>query len=110
MWELDYFVAEMFCDADIPTAAALETATMFLAFANRAGAFMEIVPSTEPGRGKWEKRSFIFKDFQEDRMSECVKNVRKSRGLDAPVAKQEKSEDAPVAEAPAEEAPASTEE
>ena len=83
MWELDYFVAEMFCDEDIPEATALDTARMMLQFANRAGCFMEIVPSAEPGKGKWAKRAFNFSAFQEERMSRCVSNVRKSRGLDA---------------------------
>ena len=105
MWELDYFVAEMFCDDDIPEATALDTAKMMFNFANRAGCFMEIVPSAEPGKGKWAKRAFDFNAFQADRMDRCVGNIRKSRGLDkkeAPAAPA-----APVA--PAEEAPATEE-
>ena len=82
MWELDYFVAEMFCDEDIPEATALDTAKMMMQFANRAGCFMEIVPSTEPGRGKWSKKSFDFNAFREDRMNACVRNVQKSRGIE----------------------------
>ena len=102
-WELDYFVAEMFCDEDIPEANALDTAKMMLTFANRAGCFMEVVSSTEPGKGRWEKRAFDFNAFQEDRMKNCVANVRKSRGLD-------KKETAPATEtAPAETAPATEE-
>jgi hypothetical protein len=89
MWELDYFIAEMFCDEDIPEATALDTAKMMLQFANRAGCFMEIVPSAEPGKGKWAKRAFNFNAFQEERMSRCVGNVRKSRGIDVAPANQE---------------------
>ena len=95
----------MFCDDDIPEATALDTAKMMFNFANRAGCFMEIVPSAEPGKGKWAKRAFDFNAFQADRMDRCVGNIRKSRGLDkkeAPAAPA-----APVA--PAEEAPATEE-
>ena len=108
MWELDYFIAEMFCDEDIPEATALDTAKMMLQFANRAGTFMEIVPSAEPGKGKWAKRAFNFNLFQEERMARCVSNVRKSRGIDVAPKKEAAPE---VAPAPAvEAAPATTEE
>ena len=77
-WELDYFVAELCCDEDTPEANAIDVAKTMLQFANRAGYFMEIVPSSNPS-SKWEKRAFNFNAFQEDRMSACVGRVQSTK-------------------------------
>ncbi|MBQ9735881.1 MAG: hypothetical protein IJV96_03750 [Clostridia bacterium] len=98
-WELDYFIAELYCDDDMPEKSAGDVARTMLQFANRAGCFMEISPSTDPAKGKWEKRPFDLNAFQRDRMNACVSRVMASKGGKAP------AEDAPATEAPATEAP-----
>ena len=78
-WELDYFVAEMYFDDDMPEDEADRTAVVktLLHFANRAGCFMEIVPSRDPSE-KWEKRDFNLFDFLENRAS-ALDRVAKNR-------------------------------
>jgi len=78
-WELDYFVAEMYLDDDMPEDDGDRVAVVktLLHFANRAGSFMEIVPSRDPSK-KWEKRDFNFAEFLEYRMS-SLDRVARSR-------------------------------
>ena len=73
-WELDYFVAELYEDDDMPEANRLDVVREMMHFANRAGCFMEIVPSTKPGQ-KWEKRAFDLARFMEER-SDAIARVR----------------------------------
>ncbi len=104
-WELDYFVASLCCDEDTPEASAEDVAKTMLQFANRAGCFMEIIPSTVPSQ-KWEKRPFNFNAFKQDRMNSCVARIMAAR---APKVKSAPTAEAPATEAPATEAPASAE-
>ncbi len=78
--ELDYFVSEMFCADGMPEKEADKIAVVktLLHFANRAGSFMEIVPSKDPGK-KWEKKDFDLNTFLEER-SDKIRKVRESRG------------------------------
>ena len=89
--ELDYFVAEMFCADGMPERESDKIAVVktLLHFANRAGSFMEIVPSKDPSK-KWEKRDFDLSAFLEER-SDKIRKVKESRGL--PVSAEEEAED-----------------
>ena len=78
-WELDYFVAEMYLDDDMPDDEGDRIAVVkaLLHFANRAGSFMEIVPSRDPSE-KWEKRDFNLSEFLNERIS-SLDRVAKNR-------------------------------
>ena len=85
-WELDYFIAEMYFDEDMPEDEADRVAVMktMLHFANRADSFMEIVPSKDPSK-KWEKKDYNLSEFLENRISaldRVAKNRAKSEGVD----------------------------
>ena len=81
-WELDYFVAEMFADSDMPKNDADRNAVVqaLLHFANRAGCFMEIVASRDPSK-KWEKKDFDINEFLEHRIGRLDK-VEEKRAED----------------------------
>jgi len=92
-WELDYFIAEMYMSEDMPEDEADKVAVIktMLHFANRAGSFMEIVPSRDPSV-KWEKRDFNLSEFLEERIS-SLDRVAKNKAQSDIGAKS----DAPVA-------------
>ncbi len=76
-WELDYFIAELYMDDDMPDRNRLDVVREMLHFANRAGCFMEIAPSTVPGQ-KWEKKPFDLGKFMEER-ADMIRRVQTSK-------------------------------
>ena len=103
-WELDYFVAELYEDDDMPEANRLDVVREMMHFANRADSFMEIIPSTTPG-SKWEKRAFDIARFMEER-SDAIARVRANKASERAraAAKEKKAEAAASGEPSAESA------
>ena len=97
-WELDYFIAELYEDEDMPDRNRLDVVREMLHFANRADCFMEIVPSTTPGQ-KWEKKPFDLARFMEER-ADALKRVQaaKAKAASKEEAAETTSESAPTQE------------